>query len=663
MLKVTFITPTADFPNLVVKVAATNHFMPIELFEYEDLENYVHPSRLETVSALENKYQDMLKKIPEFKESLGEKLKRVYTARPVIKPLFEDWSDLCSIHSQLDEMIDELSTKLQEFNEKLKELKQALELHEQLIKGFNLLEETQPYDLKEDEAVLVGVLSTSSKRDAEEFLVSAKTKEVISLGGERFLLYAKDRREIIEKIAKSLEIVNFIKFERKCQPQLTAAEIAEILLKEEKEIEKQIQLIEKEQKNYIISHNQQIVAIELSIRSYGMLLHTYTHARKTEKTVIFRGWIPEQAMKQVYSILEAFPTTVVITKEPDEEKDLNIPVELSRNPIVSSFQMITGMYGYPSPKEVDPTIILMFTFSLFFGIMFGDAGHGLIFVVIGLAGMLAKGLKASVRKMFIAVFSLGLTTVLLGTFVFGEFFGYEIAELLNIHEIFGFHYPPLHPVEDISEIFNLVLIIGAIHVALGLTLRMLNQLYNRKFKELLEETWAQMFLYIAILYFLAYVEIIDFGIDIPGLVFLISITIGLVLALLGRGIAWMILKHREESFISALMGGIGMGVMHLLETFSGFISNTISYGRLLAMLIAHSVFLAVINTLASGTFIVVQIVILIIGNIFVLALEGLLAFVQDIRLHYYEWFSKFYSGQGVEHVPLFIFNQAIRISE
>ncbi len=107
-----------------------------------------------------------------------------------------------------------------------------------------------------------------------------------------------------------------------------------------------------------------------------------------------------------------------------------------------------------------------------------------------------------------------------------------------------------------------------------------------------------------------------------------------------------------------------MGVMNLLESFSSFISNTISYGRILAMLVAHFVFLSVINTLANlSGFIVWQILILVIGNIFVLVLEGLLVFVQTLRLHFYEFFSKFYEGSGIQHKPIFIFNKTMDLSK
>ncbi|MHA1687426.1 MAG: V-type ATP synthase subunit I [Candidatus Heimdallarchaeaceae archaeon] len=663
MLKATFIVPIEEFPELIVKIASTSHFMPTELYEYEHLENYYPSSKLDVIHVLESKYQSLLDILPELKEGLNEKIKRIYGTKPVLNPLFEDWTDLEVIEKGINTSLAKLSKKFEEFNSKLKSLEKDFQLRELLIKGFKLLEIEYPYEIERNEDLLVGILTTSSKHDAEEFLVTAKVKAVISLGAEKFMLYASGKQETIFKIKQSLSNVNFDGFEEVCQSHLKNTEIAERLLQQTHELEKRIKELELKQNKYFKEQTQTIAALKLTIQSYSNLLHTYTQAKKTEQTVIFRGWIPEKGLDLIYEVLKDYPTTIIVPKEPEEKEELNVPVETSKNVFVSSFQAVVGMYGYPSPKEIDPTLFFIVTFSLFFGIMFGDAGHGLILMLLGLAGMFARGLKLSVRKMFILLFSVGTASFILGAFVFGEAFGYELAEIFHVHSIFGMHYPLLSPVKDISQIFNLVLIIGAIHVALGLTIRMLNQLYMRKFEELLEETWAHMFLYVAILYFLASVNIINFGVSIPSIVFLISLVIGVSLALLGRGIAWIIIRHKEESFLSALFGGIGMGIMNLLESFSSFISNTISYGRLLAMLIAHSVFLTVINTLAEGTFIIVQILILVIGNVFVLALEGLLAFVQDIRLHYYEWFSKFYGGQGVAHVPLFIFNKQIAISE
>jgi V/A-type H+-transporting ATPase subunit I len=161
---------------------------------------------------------------------------------------------------------------------------------------------------------------------------------------------------------------------------------------------------------------------------------------------------------------------------------------------------------------------------------------------------------------------------------------------------------------------------------------------------------------------------LDFGIDPQSpafsLVGLICLGAGVGLALLGQGIVSILFKKHRKNILRSFLGGIGMGLIHLLESFSTFISNTISYGRMLAMLVAHIVFLSVINALAQQvSFIGFQILIYIIGNIFVLVLEGLLVFVQTLRLHFYEFFSKFYEGSGIQHIPVFVFNKQMDLSK
>ena len=201
-----------------------------------------------------------------------------------------------------------------------------------------------------------------------------------------------------------------------------------------------------------------------------------------------------------------------------------------------------------------------------------------------------------------------------------------------------------------------------------MVLRVINQIRRKEFDELIKDTTAQFFLYAAILYFLTSLGILNLGIDPSNkgflLVGLVSVSVGVGLALLGQGIVSILFKKKRHNIIRSFFGGIGMGLIQLLESFSTFISNTISYGRMLAMLVAHVVFLSVINALAMQVqFIGFQILILVIGNIFVLVLEGLLVFVQTLRLHFYEFFSKFYEGSGIQHRPIFIFNKKMDLSK
>ena len=545
-------------------------------------------------------------------------------------------------------------------------IQNELETKNLISKGFILLEEEFPYQVNEKERAIIGILTTSKASDAEEFVSDLSKKEVIPLVHNKFLIYAHGKKGEITRFLKTISTVRWMDHKHTGPIHLSKLEIEEEIEKGTKDLEKEIKKLEEDSKQYTIQNKEKIMALRLSIESFKQLLRIYVTSKKTKRTVIFQGWIAQKDQNYIIDFISDFSETVFVTEEPEEETR-NVPIKQAKNPIMRSFQSIVALYGLPSSKEVDPTIFFIFTFSIFFGIMFGDAGHGLIFMLIGILGMLAKGLKRNIRTMFILIFSLGLTSFIWGAFIFGEFFGYGISHDIfhwTDPKLFGLHYPVLSPVDNLIEIFNLVLIIGAIQLTLGLTLRLINQIRHKEIEEIIKETGAQVFLYAGILYFLSTLDIINFGVEIPAIVGIIALLLGVTLALFGQGIAALIIKDERKNFIRKFFGGIGMGVMNLLESFSSFISNTISYGRILAMLVAHFVFLSVINTLADlSGFIVWQILILIIGNIFVLALEGLLVFVQTLRLHFYEFFSKFYEGSGIQHKPIFIFNKTMDLSK
>ncbi len=669
MLEATIISPKEDFSKMIIKIAETEKMMVKDNVSVEDLDDYYPTSRLEKLRSLEISYKDLLDFIPEPKEKFGQKIARAYRKPPLISPLFDNWEDINKIEENLTKQIIELKTGIEGLKNRLEKRKEEESMNELLAKGFRLLEEEYPYEVKANESTIVGVLTTTKESDAEEFVKDITKSEVIALASNKFMIFAQGRKGEISKLLKDLSIVRWYLYELNDPAYLSKTEIEDEIIKECKKIQNEKKGLEKSINQFAINNKEKIIALKLSIESYGHLLRLYVSSRTTSRTVVIQGWIAQRDLSILEKSLEDFPETILIVHGPEEEIK-NIPFVEAKNPIMNSFQSIVGLYGLPSAKEVDPTIFFVFTFSIFFGIMFGDLGHGLILVIIGLMGILARGLKKGIRRMFLLVMMVGITSAIMG-FIFGEAFGAHLTDLLGITGpvyIFGLKYPFLEPVNDLVEVFNLTLIIGSIHVILGLVLRVINQIRRKEFDELIKDTTAQFFLYAAILYFLTSLGILNLGIDPSNkgflLVGLVSVSIGVGLALLGQGIVSILFKKRRRNIVRSFFGGIGMGLIHLLESFSTFISNTISYGRMLAMLVAHVVFLSVINALAMQvTFIGFQILILVIGNVFVLVLEGLLVFVQTLRLHFYEFFSKFYEGSGIQHKPIFIFNKKMDLSK
>ncbi len=663
MLGVTIIVKEKDFPSIVEKIAELESFMLREsnVLEELSLNEYCPTNKLDNIRQIETNFQDLKNLIPEPKEKLLKKLRRIYSAVPVLDPIFTDWTDLSTLEEKLITLIADLTETIKSLRNDLESIDKEESLLELLIKGFKQLQTDYPFETKENETTLVGILNTSKIEDAKEFASMVSTHSVIPLTQNKYMIYAQGKKGEISRLQRSLKTVRWENYDYQGSTNSTKVEIIADFTKKFQQIEPKLKAIKTKLNDFALENRLIIRQLGLTIDSYKNIIRMYIAAKKTEKTVIIQGWIPKREYTYFETELYKHSTTLVLQSDPTEEsKELrNIPVVQSQISAVRAFQSLVGLYGLPSAKEIDPSLFFIFTFSLFYGIMFGDAGHGLIFILVGLLGIMAKGLKRSIRQVFLLVLFVGISSFIMGGFVFGEAFGFHLHDVLHIHSLFGFPYPLLSPVEDLIDVFNLTLIIGAIHISLGLILRSINQILHKELEELIKETWAQMFLYGAILYFLSSLQIISFGIDIPIIIALICLIFGVGLTLFGQGIYSIITKKSISKILSSFLSGTGMGLMNLLESFSGFVSGTISYGRILAMLIAHTVFLTVINTLAEGQFILVQIIILVIGNVFVLVLEGLLVFVQDLRLHFYEWFSRFYKGSGIPFLPVYVFNKTI----
>ncbi len=398
-----------------------------------------------------------------------------------------------------------------------------------------------------------------------------------------------------------------------------------------------------------------------------------------------RGQITEDSETQISSENKsiksgAIPKKKTTDKEEDSgsQKDImdETPTMMKHNRIIRPFETLTRMYGVPSYSEIDPTPFLFITFPLLFGIMFGDIGHGLVLVISGIVGSrVFKKRGGDYVNFSWIIFWCGLWAIL-GGILYGEFFGTE--------EILGYHLIPIqipipfigpitfyNPLENIMTIFILTLFVGIVHINLGWLLQFINLCKaSKRYKALTESLMKMLFLDGGIT--LIFVWGIDFNAwltPIPPTPFppiLLPLIPGILLILFkpfGKliGVSYM----KEESYGSLL----GEGSMDTFETVLSVPSNVLSYIRLLALLLAHlSLMLAIramIDIIPGQELWYVQVIIiigLILGNILVILLEGILVFLNAIRLHFYEFFFKFYEGRGVDFVPLILRNNFSQIS-
>jgi len=380
---------------------------------------------------------------------------------------------------------------------------------------------------------------------------------------------------------------------------------------------------------------------------------------KEEKTHLHAGKSPDS--KKIQVIEEES------SKEEGVEKDLrnDAPTIMKNNFFVRPFETITRMYGTPSYSEIDPTPLLAFTFPILFGIMFGDIGHGLVLMISGLLGALIFRKKKGIDFFNFCwiIFYCGIGAVLMG-FLYGEFFGIHDIEVFGTVLI---HLEPVtipvlnitlhNPLNNIMTIFKFAVLIGVIHINLGWFIQFLN--YWKQSRKFLAIT--DSFIKILILTG-GTILIFGFGFNIdnwltPPYPILLPLIPGILLIVLKPfGKIFRITYLKEET-----VGGLlGEGSMESFETVLSIVSNVASYIRLLALALAHISLMVAIQAMANliqGEGIVnviIRIVGLVFGNMIVILLEGLLVFLNTIRLHFYEFFFKFYQGSGIEFIPFIL---------
>jgi len=357
------------------------------------------------------------------------------------------------------------------------------------------------------------------------------------------------------------------------------------------------------------------------------------------------------------------------TVESEELEDLRdiTPTVMKNFFLFRPFETITRMYGSPTYSEIDPTPLIAFTFPLLFGLMFGDIGHGIVLIISGLIGAMKFRKRGGDLVNFCwIIFYCGWASFFVG-FLYGEFLGHHEIE------IFGnvlLHLEPIqipilnitlyNPLGNIMNVFKFAVLIGVFHINLGWFIQFLNY-WKQKRKYL---GFSDSLMKILLLTGGA-ILILGIGFDImgkwitPPYPILLVVIPGLLLLLLKPlGKIFKISYLQEESFGSLL----GEGSMEAFDTVLSVMSNVASYIRLLALALAHIALLTSINAmmgLIGGEGIGVEIINFvggIFGNMIVILLEGLLVFLNAIRLHFYEFFFKFFQGSGIEYFPFYLDN-------
>ncbi|MGC8661562.1 MAG: V-type ATP synthase subunit I [Nitrososphaeria archaeon] len=321
--------------------------------------------------------------------------------------------------------------------------------------------------------------------------------------------------------------------------------------------------------------------------------------------------------------------------------------ELVNNPYSSNFEPITENQGTPSRQEIDPTPIISFVFPLFFGIMFPDLGQGLIIAALG-AVIYLKGWKSK-KKWGAMLLSFGAAASVAGILV-GEVFGFGTYSIPFIGE-----YLWRLRVLDVSTLtYSTIMLILMFSLMIGII--HLSSAYFIDFYQALRSSWRRAMVS-KLPVFIAYVGGVLMGLSIIGGNYSFNLFKGRA-ALIGVPNLYLSAFTVPITAVSIMIfltysikhEGTMNGAIAFMFIVIEFLANTISYARLGVLLMVHVILMHTLNqTAALGA---ISIPLLIFGNLGIMALEGLIVYIQSLRLHVYEWFTKFYTGSGKRFMPI-----------
>lgn len=367
----------------------------------------------------------------------------------------------------------------------------------------------------------------------------------------------------------------------------------------------------------------------------------------TGSTVLISGWMPKQGIESVKKELEKITKNFELSEVEAEEGE-SPPVLLKHKRFLKPFRAVTDVYGLPLYHEVDPTPYLAVFFIIYFGMCLTDAGYGLIMFATTWAILkylkIPKGMETLVRLLMYG----GILTFVMGI-LFGGWFGLTPDQAPGFMTTMSgdrlmFRGQVFDALNNAMTVLILSLVLGFIQTLFGVWLNFIHNFRNINKREALLNNlpWAYLLTTIGL-----------FIVGAAGL--LPTVLMPVIQILLYSGLAAIVVTQGRKK--SNIIAKVMFGVLSLYDLV-GYMSDILSYSRLLALGLATAIIGMAVNTIAvlAGDIpyvgIIVMIVILIGGHIFNLGINALGSFIHSGRLQFVEFFGKFLEGGGVPFAPL-----------
>ena len=425
--------------------------------------------------------------------------------------------------------------------------------------------------------------------------------------------------------------------------------------------------LQEEAKAGIQGSKDELTAMWQAVRMEELCEHVESYFSYTSHTALFSGWVPAREADAVDQIIkEATGGSCVIEWTGDEEVPREeVPVSMSSHPFFAPFRHLVDNFGVPEYGSINPTLFVTIAYLAMFALMFADVGQGLMLFLIGLLGTNSYKKNPMKKDGILSRFLCKLLMYLgpasmAGGVLFGSYFGLSLFPALwfPFEAIVQGHEVTTGPVRSIYGILAVTIYFGIIVIYTGLVLNWVNLFRKKRYFELIFDKNGLVggVLYAIGIWF-AYGFVQSGYRDFPTATwFFIVLVICLLLILVKVPVGTLINKARGKETEGAgkiVVDTIMEFIVQALETFSGFLSNTLSFMRVAGLGIAHASLMSAFYQMAEMTpNIVAYVLIAIAGNALVLVLEGLSAGIQSLRLNYYEFFTRYFNGRGIAFNPV-----------
>ncbi|MFO7619506.1 MAG: V-type ATPase 116kDa subunit family protein [Thermoplasmata archaeon] len=402
----------------------------------------------------------------------------------------------------------------------------------------------------------------------------------------------------------------------------------------------------------------------------------------TDSFFILEGWVRIRDTDKLKNAVEsATVKRVTVQKvELDEISDENTPALLEHNSVVNQFHYLVGLHSSPNFNEIDPTLIMALIFPVFFGLMIGDIGYGIVLMVLGyiLTKKRIFGIGGDALGNIIIIG--GFASILFGAFLFGDMFGIPFhpnpletdptIQNINWLHITGFDYPlsgGVHKLDPTNVMMLIILsvVAGFMHMTLALLFGLSNSISQKDRKYAVSRMGWLLLLFAVFVLAMNQAQGTEFG---------QWFTTNFMFSIQEPA---MLLKGIPIPYATILSGAVGMVLVVLMEgpfaviESMGMVTNLISYSRLAAVGVAKAglalslniIFITMIMPIGP-VFVVLGILGLAVSQFFIVILLGALsAGIQALRLHYVEFFMKFYRGDGKVFKPFGPVNRYCQCAE